>query len=667
MSNGARERGPSRGALAREEPAGPASDLDEARAEIERLARENRELRGQQARLRFRRQELSDALRMKHEEFLDMLGRLQEREETAVQRALQELTRSEERFRLVVESVQDYAIFLLDREGRITSANQGAEAILGSDRDKLPGERLSLFLTEEDRAADLHLRLLEEALEKGEARDEGWRIGRDGARIWASETVTVIRDETGEVRGFVDITRDLTERMRSQRALEETAGELRSTVGKLEERTAEAEEARRTAEDAQARTAFLSDASGALASLLDFDHILGTVARLAIPILADWVAVDVVQEEEREGHQEIQRRVVVHRDPALTDAAEALRQGGPGGDVLEAGPVIESGEARLIAHVDPSEIRSRARSPAEAELLERMGTRSAMVVPLIARGEPMGVVTLAVGEGRPGYGPADLALARELAHRGATAADNARLYSSAVVASRAKSEFLGVMSHELRTPLNAILGYVDLLDIGVSGDLADEQRAQLGRVKASAHHLLHLIEGILTYSRLEAGKEEIATERVALDELIGDVVKMLEPQARKAGLELGVQGADGGSVVETDPNKLRQVLINLLSNAVKFTEAGSIEVRWSVDAGWAEVAVEDTGIGIEASDLQRIFEPYWQVTGDRNRVREGTGLGLSVSRELVSLLGGRIDVESEVGVGTTFTVRLPLSPPGSKP
>jgi PAS domain S-box-containing protein len=227
-------------------------------------------------------------------------------------------------------------------------------------------------------------------------------------------------------------------------------------------------------------------------------------------------------------------------------------------------------------------------------------------------------------------------------------------------ASRAKSRFLAVMSHELRTPLNAILGYGDLLDAEVAGPINSGQRQHLHRIQQSALHLLDLINKLLSFSRIEAGKEEVALETVDLAALARDAVALVEPQAVRQGLHLRTTVPEVVVEVETDPGKVRQILLNLLSNAIKFTEQGEVEFGMIVETDAIVLQVRDTGPGIPAEDHQRIFEAFAQADETRTRKKGGTGLGLSVSRELARLMGGDIDLESVLGEGSTFTVRLPL-------
>jgi signal transduction histidine kinase len=228
-------------------------------------------------------------------------------------------------------------------------------------------------------------------------------------------------------------------------------------------------------------------------------------------------------------------------------------------------------------------------------------------------------------------------------------------------ANQAKGNFLAVMSHELRTPLSAIIGYEELLADEITGPINDGQRQQLSRIKASARHLLQLIDEILTYSRAEVGREAVDIETVPLQAVIDDAVALVAPMADDKGVALTCTPLDAVTPIRTDAQKVRQIVVNLLSNAIKFTErGGSVAVIVQTSERRVVIEIRDSGIGIAGEFLDRIFEPFWQVEQKATRTAGGTGLGLSVSRRLARMLGGDIDVESTVGVGSTFIVTLPI-------
>ena len=234
-------------------------------------------------------------------------------------------------------------------------------------------------------------------------------------------------------------------------------------------------------------------------------------------------------------------------------------------------------------------------------------------------------------------------------------------------ANGAKSDFLAIMSHELRTPLSAIMGYQELLADGITGPINEQQSQQLARIKASARHLLSLIDEILTFTRIDAGREEVSLERASLSTILEPAAEIVEPLARARGLHIEVMLPPNPVTVETDPVKVRQMIVNLLSNAVKFTDRGRIILSGDQHGDQLLITVEDTGIGISSEHFERIFEPFWQVEQKATRRAGGTGLGLTVTRRLALLLGGDVSVKSTPSEGTTFTICLPLRGSESSP
>ena len=230
-------------------------------------------------------------------------------------------------------------------------------------------------------------------------------------------------------------------------------------------------------------------------------------------------------------------------------------------------------------------------------------------------------------------------------------------------ANNSKTDFLAVMSHELRTPLTAIMGYEELLSDGITGPVTELQRQQLGRINASARHLLGLIDEILTFARVDIGRERVRWESMSVNHTLTDAAALVQPMAGDKKLRFVVELLDEDQAIQTDSTKLRQMLVNLLSNGIKFTDKGEVRLGCAVNASTLEVRIADTGVGIAAENIEDVFEPFWQAEQTATRKTGGTGLGLSVTRKLARLLGGDVTVASRMGAGTTFLLTLPMKAP----
>lgn len=551
--------------------------------------------------------------------------------------------------RRVLDRVRDHAIFAVDADGVIACWNAGAEALTEYPAREAVGRRYEdLFSADASGAVGAPIDI---ARLNGQFEGERWWRTRGGRLVWVDEVITRLDDGADEDFAFTVVARNLTER----RLAEEHQASGKSRANEL----ARERELRRELQTAERRAAYLAEASSILtASSLDIDSAIKALSRLAVSRLADWCMV-----LEQEGAGRIVRREVAHRDAGQEQALMPLV-----GTVLAprsvapVSSVLRTGRSMIINDVHAALARDLVAAPTvESEALPRI--ERLLLVPLPARGQVLGAIVLIWSDPSGRYEVEDLVLAEELGRRAAMAMDNARMFDETEEANRAKADFLAIMSHELRTPLNAIMGYADLLEGEISGPMTTKQRQQLSRIRASARHLLQLIEEILSFARLEQGEDEIELDRVGARELAREAADVIGSMAATKGLALEVVERGPDIVLETDVAKARQVLVNLLSNGVKFTDEGRVELGVDREGDEAIFTIRDTGIGILPEMLDRIFDPFWQAERPNTRRVGGTGLGLSVSRRFARLLGGDIGVASTPGHGTTFTVRLPRRAP----
>jgi signal transduction histidine kinase len=316
----------------------------------------------------------------------------------------------------------------------------------------------------------------------------------------------------------------------------------------------------------------------------------------------------------------------------------------------------------------------RESSPFFESLLGQRGVGPALVVPLIAHEAFLGVLIVTRRVDTPVFDGLDESRLSTVADLASLGLWKARLLEEARDADAAKTAFLATLSHELRTPMAAVEGYSELLEDEILGPLVPAQRDVLTNLRAVSRHLGALIEEILTFASLEADRVVPRLAAVRLDELCDSLHPILAPLAREKGITLRFDVAPGLPHVQTDEDRVRQILLNLSANAIKFTDVGDVLIRVSCGTGSAPdgsaparddvpsvyFEVKDTGIGISAADLARLFKPFSQVDDGPARRHKGTGLGLYISRRLAELLGGRIDVLSRPGEGSTFTLVIPV-------
>ena len=404
----------------------------------------------------------------------------------------------------------------------------------------------------------------------------------------------------------------------------------------------------------------LGEVGQAVSSTLDLQTVLSTIVGRAVQLSG--TDCGIIYEYD-ESTQEFHLRASYQMEDELVRAYQAtplhLGQGATG----------RAAETRLPYQIadlrEEHELPTRGMRP----LLFRLGYQSLLAVPLLLDQKIMGALTIYRRQ-TGSFAPEVVNLLQTFATQSVLAIQNARLFREIEdksrqieAANRHKSEFLANMSHELRTPLTAIIGFSEVLSDKIFGELNEKQDDYIGDIVSSGRHLLSLINDILDLSKVEAGRMELDVTSFDLPTAIENALILIRERATRHGIKVEHKIDERLGEVVGDERKFKQILLNLLSNAVKFTpEGGSIGVTAVLTKEAVEVAVSDTGIGIAPENQETIFEEFRQVGTDASKKREGTGLGLTLTRKFVELHGGTIRVESAVGKGSTFTFTLPLQP-----
>jgi two-component system, chemotaxis family, CheB/CheR fusion protein len=576
---------------------------------------------------------------------------------TARRRVEEELRRSLEQFRLLMEGVGEYAMIMTDPEGRITTWNSGARKLFGRTEGETIGQTLSVLFTDDDRLAGVPERELATAIQEGAATDDRWQQRKDGTRFWASGSTTALRDASGTLRGFARILRDNTARQAAEaarfhfQALFESAPGLYVVLRPdnyevLAASDAYVEAMMTKREDIVGRGLFEAfpddpsepNADGVRNLTASFERVKATRRTDAIAVQRYPIrrpASDGGQFEERwwspvnspVAGPDGDIAYIIHRVEDITPFIRWMKEEGREGEghrLLESRARHMEADIVLRAHEihRVNEELSRLNALLEVQAVEHERLLSAAQ------------------------------RAREEAERKGL---------EALAASEVKTQFVATMSHELRTPLNAIAGHVQLLDMEVHGPMTATQHEALARVERAQRHLLALINDVLNFTRLDAGRVEYDLRPTELGVVMSAITPMMETQLKAKGLIYEVRPPRGTLLVWADADKLRQILLNLIANAVKFTPRGgrvAVDVDLDETQGVAKVQVRDSGIGIPREKQDAVFHPFVQINRSLTRPMEGIGLGLTISRDLARGMGGDLTLESAEGRGSTFTVTL---------
>jgi PAS domain S-box-containing protein len=537
--------------------------------------------------------------------------------------------------RLLVESVQDYAIFALDAHGVILSWNAGARRIKGYSADEIIGKHFSIFYPRELVEEGFPEFELRTAANTGRFEDEGWRIRKDGSRFWANVVITALRSKEGKLLGYAKVTRDLTERREAEEALRESEERFRLLVEGVKE-----------------YAIFMLDPTGRVATWNEgAERIKGYRAK---EIIGKHFS-EFYLEEDKVARRPERELDIARRTGKYDEEGRRVRRDGTTfwASITITAIRNKSGELIGFAKVTRDLTERRAAEKHSLENARRLAGEEAARRAAETREHELRELTDQLRQQTD-----------ELEAR-TREAEEARQHASdslarADEANRAKSQFLAAMSHELRTPLNAIGGYTDLLTMGLSGPITDQQQEQLSRIRRSQEHLLGIINDILNFSRLEAGQLTYKIVPVAISEVVEAVAQMIMPQAKSKGLKLDDEACRNDAVALADRSKVEQIVLNLVSNAVKFTgSGGKVTLACEARRNRIVLTVLDTGSGIPKDKLEAIFEPFVQVGRTLTSSREGAGLGLAISRDLARGMGGDITVDSRVGVGSEFKLTLP--------
>jgi PAS domain S-box-containing protein len=538
-----------------------------------------------------------------------------------IKRIEQELRDANASLDAIIENIPLMLFIKESQSLRFVRFNRAGEDLLGWPRQKVIGKTdydlwpraQAEFFIEKDRETLNGGKVVDIAEEPVETRHQGVRF--------LHTRKVPIQDAEGHAINLLGISVDITDRRRIEKEQQ-----------------------------------FLAEAGVMLSASLDYEQTVATVAQLVVQHIADWCAVDLMDERGR-----LNRLKVASADPAKAALCSVLEQMPPSRDLPNfVRSVSEGGRPILIEHVTSEWVESFAQTPEHLQAIMATGVISLMAVPIVVRGKPFGVLVFGSSTPSRVYGPGDLRVAEVLGGRAAVAIENARLYRASVDATQLRDQVLGIVAHDLRNPLSTILlNAAALKRYGTDPERRSQKRGEA--IHRAATRMNRLIQDLLDVAVMESGQLTIERARLSARELIAAAVDTQRPLASSSSLELRVDLDGEVPDVWGDRDRLLQVFENLIGNAIKFTQAGGcITVRATSRDHEVIFGVADTGSGIAPENLPRVFDRFWQATREN---RQGAGLGLPITKGIVEAHGGRIWVESTPNRGTTFSFTVPQATP----
>ncbi len=402
---------------------------------------------------------------------------------------------------------------------------------------------------------------------------------------------------------------------------------------------------------------FLADASKILASSLDYQTTLNSVAKLSVPEIADWCGIDILDEKGK-GLQQV---AVAHKDPKKVKWAKELRKKQPvdlNNTSQGVARILKTGKPELYPLITEEMLKTTTRTKRELELARSLNLTSAMIIPLFSEKKPIGAITFITTETRRRYNETDLAIAQELANRASLAIENARLYKGSQEAINMRDDFISIASHELKTPVTSVKIFTQVLQQH-SEQIGDKKAfAHLQKMDKQLNKLTELIYNLLNISKIQAGRMEYKEASFNFDGMVNEVVEVLQQSSSKHRLIL--KGKTSKNVFG-DEDRIGQVLSNLISNGVKYSpNADQILINLSTNKNNVVVSVKDFGIGMAKAHLEKIFERFYRVYDTTDKTFPGLGIGLYICSEIIKRHHGKLWVESDAGRGSTFHFSLPI-------